>query len=157
MFTIIKSWNFLCYSFKEWRIQIFDQICSKANSSMKKNQLNMNFVKKKILYSELLSQNFFKSAKILGIYFHTIWKPLYGSAWKYIVFHLYMKYLENICLCCSCSEKMEKFIQENIIFLISSFQLFFVVFLSLIHDMYLIFYFLMAVKVFKIDFYSNLT
>ena len=80
LFTIIKTWNLQYYSFKQWRIQICNQICCKTNSSMKKNQLNMDFVKKLNSNSELLSQKFFKSAKILDINCYTIWKPLYGSA-----------------------------------------------------------------------------
>ena len=45
-FIIIKSWNLQYHSFKQWRINIFEQICCKPNSSMKNSQLNMNFVKK---------------------------------------------------------------------------------------------------------------
>ena len=36
LFTIIKAWNLQYYSFKQWRIQICNQIRCKTNSSMKK-------------------------------------------------------------------------------------------------------------------------
>ena len=67
-----------------------------------------------------------------------------------------MKYLENMRPYFTGSEKMKKIIPENIIFIVSSFQLFFVVFLLPVHDMYQIFHFIMAEKIIKIDFCSNL-
>ena len=59
-----------------------------------------------------------------------------------IVFHLYMNYLKNIDILLFLIKKIEKFIQENIIFIFFSFQLYIMVFLLLICEMYKQFTFL---------------